>query len=64
MFVSSVLLHLGKRKRCVRQETRQYEKKRFGRDLVKFSKGKSILSEVDLENHETQFEMHKIFNPN
>lgn len=37
-------------------------KKRFVKDLVKFSKGKSILSEVNLENHETQFEMHKIFN--
>lgn len=37
--------------------------KRFVKDLVKFSKGKSILSEVNLENHETQFEMHKIFQP-
>lgn len=38
-------------------------RERFVKDLVKFSKGKSILSEVNLETGETQFEMHKIFNP-
>lgn len=39
------------------------KKKSFVKDLVKFSKGKSILIEVNLENGATQFEMHKNFQP-